>query len=193
MLFYVLFVCKCVLPPGDNPIAVNKYKYIMSVRPSIRMEQFGPYWADFREILYLIIFRKSVEKIKFSWKLDKKRLLYMNTNIHSLSSLSLSLNYTSNETSFRQCCGENQTIYYIFFFRKSFRLWDTVEKYCRKTYENMAHAHCMLYNWGYKHTLKICNTYCLSTTTMVAWERLNVRLYVHCLSCLTSEGSGFNP
>ena len=25
VLFYVLFVCKCVLPPGDNPIAVNKY------------------------------------------------------------------------------------------------------------------------------------------------------------------------
>jgi hypothetical protein len=23
--FYLLFVCKCVLPPGDNPIAVNKY------------------------------------------------------------------------------------------------------------------------------------------------------------------------
>jgi len=25
VLFYVLCVCKCVLPPGDNPIAVNKY------------------------------------------------------------------------------------------------------------------------------------------------------------------------
>jgi hypothetical protein len=25
LLFYVLFVCKCVLPPDDNPIAVNKY------------------------------------------------------------------------------------------------------------------------------------------------------------------------
>jgi hypothetical protein len=25
VLFYVLFVCKCVLPWGDNPIAVNKY------------------------------------------------------------------------------------------------------------------------------------------------------------------------
>jgi hypothetical protein len=25
VLFYVLFVCKCVLPPGDNPIAVDKY------------------------------------------------------------------------------------------------------------------------------------------------------------------------
>jgi hypothetical protein len=28
-LFYVLFVCICVLPPGDNPIAVNK-NYIIS-------------------------------------------------------------------------------------------------------------------------------------------------------------------
>jgi hypothetical protein len=24
VLFYVVSVCKCVLPPGDNPIAVNK-------------------------------------------------------------------------------------------------------------------------------------------------------------------------
>ena len=24
VLFCLLFVCKCVLPPGDNPIAVNK-------------------------------------------------------------------------------------------------------------------------------------------------------------------------
>jgi hypothetical protein len=24
VLFYVLFMCECVLPPGDNPIAVNK-------------------------------------------------------------------------------------------------------------------------------------------------------------------------
>jgi hypothetical protein len=27
VLFYVLFVCKCVLPSGDNPHAVNKYIY----------------------------------------------------------------------------------------------------------------------------------------------------------------------
>jgi hypothetical protein len=25
LLFYVVFVCKCVLPPGDNPTSVNKY------------------------------------------------------------------------------------------------------------------------------------------------------------------------
>jgi hypothetical protein len=31
VLYYVLFVCKCVLPPGDNPIAVNKYIIIIYV------------------------------------------------------------------------------------------------------------------------------------------------------------------
>jgi hypothetical protein len=29
VLFCVLFVCKCVLPLGDNPIAVNKYIIII--------------------------------------------------------------------------------------------------------------------------------------------------------------------
>jgi len=35
----------------------------------------------------------------------------------------------------------------FFFFRKSCRLWDNVEKYCRAeqaTDDNMAHAHCIL-------------------------------------------------
>jgi hypothetical protein len=30
VLFYVLFLCKCALPPGDNPTAANKYYYISS-------------------------------------------------------------------------------------------------------------------------------------------------------------------
>jgi hypothetical protein len=31
VLFYVLFVCDCVLPPGDNPIAVNKMMMMMII------------------------------------------------------------------------------------------------------------------------------------------------------------------
>ena len=31
MLIYVVLVCKCVLPPGDNPIAVNKYYYYIII------------------------------------------------------------------------------------------------------------------------------------------------------------------
>jgi len=33
------------------------------------------------------------------------------------------------------------------------------------------------------HTLRMCITYCFSTATMVARRRLNVTLYVNCLSC----------
>jgi len=61
-----------------------------------------------------------------------------------------------------------------------------VEKYCtagQATDDNMAHAHCMLDTKGYKHTLKICNTYCFSTATMVERKRLSVMLYVHWMSC----------
>jgi hypothetical protein len=35
VLFYVLFVCKCVLPPGDNLIAV--YKYIITINLTFRV------------------------------------------------------------------------------------------------------------------------------------------------------------
>jgi len=47
----------------------------------------------------------------------------------------------------------------------------------------MAHAHCMLDPQDYKHPLRICNTYCFSTATLVARTRLSVALYVHCLCC----------
>jgi len=35
------------------------------------MEQLGSHWTDFHEIDILSVFRKSVEKIKVSLKLDK--------------------------------------------------------------------------------------------------------------------------
>jgi hypothetical protein len=64
----------------------------------------------------------------------------------------------------------------ITFFRKSCRLWDNVEKYGRTrevTGENItAHALCMLENQGYRHVLRICNTYCFSTATILTRTRL---------------------
>jgi hypothetical protein len=47
----------------------------------------------------------------------------------------------------------------------------------------MAHAHCMLHTEGYKDTLRICNTHCFSTATMVARTRLIVTLYEDWLCC----------
>jgi len=48
-------------------------------------------------------------------------------------------------------CTENQNTHFMFnnfFFRKSCRLWDNVEKYCtagQATHDSTAHAHYMLY------------------------------------------------
>ena len=54
----------------------------------------------------------------------------------------------------------NQNIHFvfsnIFLFKKSFFLWENVEKYCgaiHVTDDNMAHAHCLLDTRGYRHTL----------------------------------------
>jgi len=44
------------------------------------------------------------------------------------------------------------------------------------TDDNMTHAHCMQETYGYKHSLRICNTYCFSIVTVVARTHLNIRL-----------------
>jgi len=56
-----------------------------------------------------------------------------------------------------------------------------VENYCtagQATYDSMVHAHCRLDTKGYKYTLSVSNTYCISTVTMVARSHLNVTLFV---------------
>jgi hypothetical protein len=47
----------------------------------------------------------------------------------------------------------------------------------------MAHAHCMLGTKGYNHTLRIYNTYCFPTATIVAGKRLSITLYINGVSC----------
>ena len=104
------------------------------------------------------------------------------------------------------------TLQETLFFRKSCRLWDNVENIVEraglwdnveniveraglwanveniveragsKWKYNTAHAHCMLGAKGYKRRIRMCNTYCFSSATMVARTRLNVTLYLQ--NCL---------
>ena len=71
-------------------------------------------------------------------------------------------------------------------FMKIVVLWDNLEKYCRAveaTDDNVTPAHCMLDSQGYRHTLRICNTYWFSTATMVARTHLSVT-FIHTLPVL---------
>ena len=71
-----------------------------------------------------------------------------------------------------------------------------MEKYYRDgqaTDGKTAHAHCMLDNKGYKHTLRMCNTSCSSTAKMVAGTLLSVTLHVHYLFCLNAGRPMYQP
>jgi hypothetical protein len=73
------------------------------------------------------------------------------------------------------------------FFKKKYRLWDNVQKYCRlgQTTDDNIIKRMRIVSWitkaTHKHTLTVCNTHCIFTATMVARTGLNVTLYVHCL------------
>jgi len=84
-------------------------------------------------------------------------------------------------------CRECQNTHFRFnnFPPKILPLRDNVEIYCRAgqaTGDNMTHALYFLDSIGFKHTLRICSTYCFSTGTMVTRKRLMLRYaYVACL------------
>jgi len=116
----------------------------------------------------------------------------MKTTEHSWS---VSLICSYNEKCFRQkMYGQLKHTFhvqYLFFPRKSWRLWDNMKNkiFWSGTGHRWEYGACVLHAGylSYKHTLRICNTYCFSTTTMVARTRLNVTLYVRCLPCWLSE------
>ena len=155
------------------------------------MEQLGFHWTDFHEIWYLMIFRKFVEKYQLSWNgtritgtLHEDQYTFF---IISRSFILIMINVSDNN------CWENKnTHFYIqFFLRRWCHLWDNVEIYCRAGQgadDDMAHAHFILYNQEYRHTHK-CISYCFSTAKMFTWTRLNVTLYVLCLSRPSSLSS----
>jgi hypothetical protein len=82
---------------------------------------------------------------------------------------------------------ENQHKHFIFntsFLRKACLSWDNVETYGRVR-QITAHTLCMLDNWGYRHALRIRNTYCfLSTSILVTLKRLCFRLYARACVCV---------
>jgi len=76
---------------------------------SVRMEQHGSHYTDFRGVLYLRIFRKSVEVFHFSLKSDNKNGYFTRRPAYNIP-----LNSSHNVKYFRQSCGENQTTHFTF-------------------------------------------------------------------------------
>jgi len=95
VLFYVLFVCKCVLPPVDNPIAVNKYIIHLIIRLAVfpfSMKVFCMNREEVRTFPYVvqtICFKLSFSRARCSEhhiqtdKLKESKQTYVNWQHHS--------------------------------------------------------------------------------------------------------------
>ena len=151
------------------------------------MEHLGSHWTEFHEILYLRIFRKSVEKIQVSLKSDKNKGT-LHEDQYTFFIISCSFRIRMRNVSDRSC-RENQNTHFVvsnfFFPPPENRAVNEI------TWENIAERGrpkmtiwCMLDTQDYKYAHSGCvgNSHCFSTATMVARTRLNVTLYVHCLS-----------
>ena len=118
---------------------------------------------EFNDIFMFCYFLKICrENSSFIQIGQEKWVLDMKTNIHFWSYLA---QFFRELKMFHTKVVEKIKTHLMFnIFRKSSRLWDSVEKCCRTgqaTDDNMKHSHCMLDTEGYKYTLRLCNTYCL--------------------------------
>jgi hypothetical protein len=76
------------------------------------MEQLGSHLTDFREILYLRIFRKSVEKFQVSLKSDKNNGHFTGRPVYICNSISL--NTSQNEKYTRhKLWGKSKHTFYV--------------------------------------------------------------------------------
>jgi len=124
-LSFCTFTCKFRLPTGESL-------------------WLGSHWTDFHEIWYLINFRKSVEKRQVSLNSDRNNGYFTLRPRYSYDHTSL-----EREMFHTKVVQKIKQTYYAqsFFFRKSCRLWDNVDKYYRlepATDDSVVHAHCML-------------------------------------------------
>jgi hypothetical protein len=157
--------------------------FCVSARPSVQNNS-APTGHILMRVDIWEFFWKSVEKFQFSLKSDKNRgyctwgppmghtactepqclyegalYFYMKTDIHFWSHFA---HFLIKWKMFQVKIVEKiktHILCSVTFHQKLYCLWDNVEKYCRverATDDNMAHAHCMLDNQGYKYSHAGC-------------------------------------
>jgi len=135
----------CLIPKFRNATII----FVVCVRPSAVVEQLCTNRKDFYKIWYFGIYRKSVQKIQISLMYDKYNG-HITWSAVYIYMPNIPLSYSWNKKIFHSKDVEENKTHILcsinFFPRKSCRLWDNVEKYCRAgqpTDDNMAHVHCM--------------------------------------------------
>ena len=163
--------------------------------PSVCMEHLGCHWMNFHENWYLNIFRKSAVKIHVSRKTDNNNGYFTWRPIYIVLSYlaQFFLEWEMFQLNVVQKLETHIFMINNFLFRKSFFLWDNVEKYCRAgqaTDNNITrrmHTECCIPKATNTHSEYVTLT---AFPLQQRWHKLTcVTLYVHCLSCYFGQDS----
>jgi hypothetical protein len=172
------------------------------------MEQPGSHWTDFDKTWYLTLFKNLWRKSKFILKSDKNNGFFIWRRFDIYDNISLNSSY--NNEYFRQIYRKNQNIWCsAMFCIKSCCLWENIEKKkyggARGTTNDITIwliwvacwiskatcTHAYAHTPGHKHarpsgqiTHKYKQYLLLFQDKNDSRKRLNLTLYVQCLSCL---------
>jgi hypothetical protein len=167
-----------------RPSALSYLSIYLSVRPSVRMEQLAPSVRIFMELDIWRFSENILRKLKCYWNLTRiKGALHVNLRKFMIVPRCIILRIRSVSGKY---CTEIRALVLSNFVPKTVPF----VRWCGKngragedTDENKAYALCMLDDSGCRHTLRICNTYCFSTATVVKRTHSNFTYNVNCLSC----------
>jgi hypothetical protein len=151
------------------------------------MEQLGSHCTDFHEIRYLGIFRKSVEKIEGSLKSEKNKRYLTRRPIYIFLSYvaQFFLEWETFQTKVVEKI-KTHILWSVTFFFENRAVYEIMWKNTvERGRPQITIWRMRIACWISKviNTLRLCNTHCFSTSTMVALTPLNVTLYVHRPSC----------
>jgi hypothetical protein len=151
------------------------------------MEQLGSHWTDFQKNWYSSIFRKFVENIQASLRSDR---IMGNLHEDQYTFWSSVFDFFIEWDMFQTKVAEKiktRFLCSITFFKILPLMRSCGKILASRAVHRWQYGACALHadTYGYKHILRICNTSCSSTATMVAQTRLAVTWYVHCLTCLS--------
>jgi hypothetical protein len=108
----ILFLLRRAPPIGQRAFLFFHGCFSPPPPPSVRMEQLGSHVTDFHEILYLNIFRKSVEKIQASLKSDQNNVT-LREDQYTFFIISHSVLLRMRNVSDKSC-RENQNTHFVF-------------------------------------------------------------------------------